>query len=63
MNNKNIKIGILLLIFGLGCDESIEILYSYNLIDINPSSNTYNTSISLEKFEGQVSLHYFGHQN
>ena len=37
--------------------------YSYLLTDINPSSNYYENDISPYEFSGQVTLHYFGHQN
>ncbi len=37
--------------------------YSYSLEDINPSSNYYENYISPDEFSGQVTLHYFGHQN
>ena len=37
--------------------------YDYSLDDINTSSNYYGTSMSPSDFEGQVTLHYFGHQN
>ena len=37
--------------------------YNYLLEDINPSSNYYENYISPDEFSGQVTLHYFGHQN
>ena len=37
--------------------------YNYSLEDINTSSNYYGTSLSPSEFDGQVTLHYFGHQN
>ena len=37
--------------------------YDYYLEDINTSSFTYGERISPEYFQGQVTLHYFGHQN
>ena len=36
---------------------------NYNLEDINSTSDTYGTNISPESYTGQVTLHYFGHQN
>ena len=35
--------------------------YDYNLEDINPSSNYYQTDIGTSYFSNQVTLHYFGH--
>ena len=37
--------------------------YTYLLEDINSSSLYYQQSISPSDFTGQVTLHYFGHQN
>ena len=37
--------------------------YDYSLEDINTSSSTYGEAISPDYFQGQVTLHYFGHQN
>ena len=37
--------------------------YDYSLEDINTSSATYGETISPGYFQGQVTLHYFGHQN
>jgi hypothetical protein len=37
--------------------------YDYSLVDINTSSSTYGETISPDYFQGQVTLHYFGHQN
>ena len=37
--------------------------YDYSLVDINPNSGTYNSTLSPVYFENQVTLHYFGHQN
>ena len=37
--------------------------YSYSLEDINTSSNYYGTNLSPSEFDGQITLHYFGHQN
>jgi len=36
--------------------------YDYSLVDINTSSSTYGETISPDYFQGQVTLHYFGHQ-
>ena len=38
-------------------------IYDYSLEDRNASSATYGEIISPEYFQGQVTLHYFGHQN
>ena len=46
---------LLLLTFGLCQDYSLE--------DINSSSDYYGDFIGPEYFAGQVTLHYFGHQN
>ena len=37
--------------------------YTYLLDDINSSSSYYEQVISPSEFSGQVTLHYFGHQN
>ena len=37
--------------------------YNYELIDINPNSDTYEESISPSYYPGQITLHYFGHQD
>ena len=37
-------------------------IYDYYLEDINTSSFTYGKTISPGYFQGQVTLHYFGHQ-
>ena len=37
--------------------------YKYSLADINSTSDTYGTNIGPDFFPGQVTLHYFGHQN
>ena len=37
--------------------------YNYSLTDINLTSDTYGTNIGPDSFSGQVTLHYFGHQN
>ena len=38
-------------------------VYDYSLVDINTSSSTFGETISPGYFQGQVTLHYFGHQN
>jgi|TARA_B100001996_G_scaffold220936_2_gene169861 hypothetical protein len=35
--------------------------YDYSLEDINPSSEFYGTNVGTSFFEGNVTLHYFGH--
>ena len=42
----------------LSCSQN----YDYELKDINPTSPTYGIDISPGYFQGQVTLHYFGHQ-
>ena len=37
--------------------------YTYNLEDINDSSPTHGVNISPGYFQGQITLHYFGHQS
>ena len=37
-------------------------LYDYSLNDINPTSLSYGHNIGSDYFEGQITLHYFGHQ-
>ena len=37
--------------------------YTYSLEDINISSDYYGGYISPSGFSGQITLHYFGHQN
>ena len=37
--------------------------YNYSLEDINSASNSYESFISPSSFEGNITLHYFGHQN
>ena len=37
--------------------------YNYSLTDINLTSDTYGTKIGPDYFSGQITLHYFGHQN
>lgn len=38
-------------------------VYDYYLEDINNLSSTFGKTISPEYFQGQVTLHYFGHQD
>ena len=51
-------------LFILSCIISLLISqnYTYTLEDINPSSNTYEQTIGPDYFQGQITLHYFGHQ-
>ena len=37
--------------------------YTYSLQDINTASDYLGEYISPSNFAGQVTLHYFGHQN
>ena len=37
--------------------------YNYSLLDINLNSESYGKILSPGDFSGQVTLHYFGHQN
>ena len=37
--------------------------YDYSLEDINSSSVFYGQNIGTSYFDGQVTLHYFGHYN
>ena len=37
--------------------------YDYSLEDINSSSEYYGQNVGTSYFEGQVTLHYFGHYN
>jgi hypothetical protein len=37
--------------------------YDYSLEDINPSSEFYTQNVGTSYFEGQVTMHYFGHFN
>ena len=56
MRNSNIILSILFVSILLG-------QYEYNLDDINTTSETYDSSINPVSYIGQVTLHYFGHQN
>ena len=40
-----------------------EDVYDYSLTDVNSSSDTYLETISPSYYQGNISLHYFGHQN
>ena len=40
-----------------------EVVHDYSLTDINSSSETYLETISPGYFQGEITLHYFGHQN
>ena len=51
---KNIYI-LLLLTFGFSQD--------YSLSDINANSATFGIEVGPSYFSGQITLHYFGHQN
>ena len=37
--------------------------YDYSLEDINTSSDYFGENVGTSYFEGQVTLHYFGHYN
>ena len=37
--------------------------YDYSLEDLNPSSEYYQQDVGTSFFEGEVTLHYFGHYN
>ena len=37
--------------------------YDYSLEDLNTSSDYYEQSVGTSFFEGEVTLHYFGHYN
>ena len=68
MQIKYLAIGFSILVFSCGLFETEDEnnnsqVYDYSLVDINTSSSTFGETISLEYFQGQVTLHYFGHQN
>ena len=68
MQIKYLAIGFSILVFSCGLfeteDENINSqIYDYSLVDINTSTSTFGKTISPEYFQGQVTLHYFGHQN
>tara|TARA_B110000014_G_C20116272_1_gene589660 strand:+ start:2222 stop:2398 length:177 start_codon:yes stop_codon:yes gene_type:complete len=50
---NNVKI-VLLISIALG-------QYDYSLIDLNPSSDTYENTVGVSYFEGKITLNYFGH--
>jgi hypothetical protein len=54
------KIHILLSIL---CTSFVLGQYDYSLEDINSSSDYYGEHVGTSYFEGQVTLHYFGHYN
>ena len=67
MQVKYLAIGFSILVFSCGLFETEDEnnnsqIYDYSLEDINISSSTYGEAISPEYFQGQVTLHYFGHQ-
>jgi len=35
--------------------------YDYSLEDINSTSEYYGTNVGTSAFEGNITLHYFGH--
>ena len=37
--------------------------YDYSLEDLNASSESYQQNVGTSFFEGEVTLHYFGHYN
>ena len=68
MQVKYLTIGFSILVFSCGLFETEDEnknahIYDYSLEDINISSSTYGEAISPYYFQGQVTLHYFGHQN
>ena len=42
--------------------HDIGVSLSYTLLDINPSSETYENDIGPQYFENMVTVHFFGHQ-
>lgn len=55
-----------LLLLLTGCDDSAvesigSILTDHTLTDVNETSATYNTDVTVSTFQGQVSAWYFGH--
>ena len=68
MQVKYLAIGFSILVFSCGLFETEDEnnnsqVYDYSLVDINTSSSTFGKTISPYYFQGQVTLHYFGHQN
>ena len=67
MQVKYLGIGFSILVFSCGLfgtedENNNSQVYDYSLVDINTSSSTFEETISPEYFQGQVTLHYFGHQ-
>jgi|GEM_PF-6959466 len=68
MQVKYLAIGCSILVFSCGLFETEDEnnnsqIYDYSLEDINNSSYTSGQIISPVFFQGNVTLHYFGHQN
>ena len=68
MQVKYLAIGLSILVFSCGLFETEDgnnnsQNYDYSFEDINTSSSTFGKTISPGYFQGQVTLHYFGHQN
>ena len=68
MQVKYLAMGFSMLVFSCRLFETEDEnnnsqIYDYSLEDINISSSTYGEAISPYYFQGQVTLHYFGHQN
>ena len=68
MQIKYLAIGFSILVFSCGLFETEDEnnnsqIYDYSLEDINNSSYTSGQIISPVFFQGNVTLHYFGHQN
>jgi glutathione peroxidase-family protein len=68
MQVKYLAIGFSILVFSCGLFETEDEnnnsqIYDYSLEDINNSSYTSGQIISPGFFQGNVTLHYFGHQN
>ncbi len=56
MFNSSIILSTLCLSFVFG-------QYDYSLEDLNSSSEYYQQDVGTSFFEGEVTLHYFGHYN
>ena len=68
MQIKYLAIGFSILVFSCGLFETEDEnnnsqVYDYYLEDINNLSSTYGQRISPGFFQGNVTLHYFGHQD
>ena len=68
MQVKYLAIGFSILVFSCGLFETEDEnnnsqVYDYYLEDINNLSSTDGQIISPDFFHGNVTLHYFGHQN